>query len=588
MLADLKQRIADVDAVSFDVFDTLFVRPLHDPEDLFDIVGERCGIKGFRWIRQQAQRLAFQKMLATGRSEISLDDIYDCLPSLGVSPAVLREAEYELELSLTIPNPRLIDIFQSALTQKPVVVTSDMYLPRKFFEALFQRHGLKPTALFISSDRNATKRDHGELFDIVAEELGISPSRILHVGDNPLSDVERAKEKGFAVYHYDDSIKTIQPKRSSISTSLAIGLRRVVKNAPESGSFQELGFNFGGPAAVAFIDWISRKAKEDHIDVLLFVSRDGYILEQIAHCDRACTLPRFSYFKGSRVAFTLAATDEGNFDSQVDFFLAGSHGLRPIELLERIGVAPPSDDVMNDLGLGAAVVVSDDNMAQVRSFLSAYRAEILQICRRNRRGLFQYLLQTGIEPGMRIAMVDIGWNGTTQDAFDQALRKLIKVDLFGYYLCLNDSEDCKRRQRSLNMDALLSSASIGAERLARVYANRVAVELLFSAPHSAVIGYRPGRNGHVEAVEDPGRACAAEHSSTAVAIANGVRDFADHFSSLCASISVKPDSLGTALPLVDFAETITPSSCALLASVENFDAWGSSRNQRVVLSDYLV
>lgn len=557
MLSDLKERIAQADAVSFDVFDTLFVRPLSRPEDLFDVIGEKFGMKEFRRVRTEAQTRALQRMQQAGQREITLDGIYDFLDSMPVPASILRDAELELELALTIPNPRVIGVFKETLARKPVVITSDVYLPRSFFDELFRRHSLEPTAIFISSERNATKRDTGELFDIVARELGVPHARILHVGGNAVSDVKRAKQKGLAVHHYVDSALPEASARSGTFTSIASNIYRVIESGPQRGSFAELGFRYGGPAATGFIDWIARKAKEDRIDLVLFISRDGHILERLASQQEAGTLPRFAYFKGSRAAFTLAATDESNFDTQIAFFLADAHGLRPIDVLERIGVEPPSDEVMDDLEMGASTVVNDANTGRVRDFVSAYRAKILQVCTRNRRELFRYLLQAGVEPGMRIAMIDVGWNGTTQEAFDMALAKLMKVDLYGYYLCLNESKECLRRKQLLRMDALFSSASIGADCLARVYANRVAVELCFSAPHDALIGYEPPNTAQVTVVEKPGRIPVADHAKISREIGGAIEDFSAQFRSLCHTIGLKPDPLETALPLVDFVENMT-------------------------------
>ena len=102
--SELLHCIDAAEVVSFDVFDTLFVRPLSDPEDAFDMLGERFGIAGFRRIRCDAQIEAFRQMHLAGRGEITLDDIYACMNGLpaGVSAASLCQAEIELELALTV------------------------------------------------------------------------------------------------------------------------------------------------------------------------------------------------------------------------------------------------------------------------------------------------------------------------------------------------------------------------------------------------------------------------------------------------------------------------------------------------------
>jgi predicted HAD superfamily hydrolase len=587
MPSDLKVYIAQTDVISFDVFDTLFVRPLHDPEDLFDIVGEKFGITEFRRLRREAQAQAFRRMHEREQKEITLQGIYECFGSLPVPVEALRQAEYELELALTIPNPELISLFCRSVLDKQVVITSDMYLPREFFVELFQRYGLPEVPMFISSDRNATKRDRGELFDIVAAALGVSPREILHVGDNQFSDIQQAKAKGLKTFHYRNTRKPVPIQSSSTSASIASSVIRIVEPAPQSNSFHELGFMYGGPAAVGFLNWIKQESVKDQIDLILFVSRDGYVLERLAKRDETGTFPRFSYFKGSRVSFSLAATDETNFERQIDFLIAGSQELAPVEVLERIGVPPPADHVMEDLGLGNDVVIGPEIEDRLRSFLYAYRWEILKVCRRNRQGLFQYLIDLGIVPGMRIAMVDVGWNGTTQDAFQAALNKLIDVDLIGYYLCLTDLPDCLRRRQTLNMKALITSNSVSPDIVQQVYANRVAIELFFSAPHYPVIGYQRMENGSLQVIEDPGRTSKHNLCHVCNELIHGMEEFSEYFAQVCRSIGHSPKPLETVAPLLSFVTSINESTLNLLSSVRNFDAWASSRNRDMALSDYI-
>ncbi|KPJ33623.1 hydrolase [Burkholderia multivorans] len=587
-LTQLQALIAEAEAVSFDIFDTLFVRLLREPEDVFDLLGHRFGIANFRALRQQAQQRAFQRMQEAGDEEITLDGIYACLESTAVPASKLRDAEFEIELAVTVPNPRLIEIFNAALAEKPVVVTSDMYLPRSFFDELFRRHGLRPSAVFVSSERNATKRDRGALFDIVARELGIAPARILHIGDNALSDIARAQERGFSTFHFVDTVVASKVDGAASLASLGCGLPRAIADGPSAGTFAELGFRYGGPGAVGFLDWIAKQARDDRIDHVLFVSRDGYVLERIARELDGYALPAFSYFKGSRVAFAMAAATESNFDELTEFFVAGAHGLRPIEVLERIGVAPPANEVMDDIGLGSDVVVDDRNLDKVRGLLRACRADILRVCRRNRRGLFRYLVELGIRPGMRVAVVDVGWNGTAQEMLSLALKGLIDVELYGYYFCLNDSEQTRARERTMRMSALLSRDSLDPARLAKIYANRVVVELFFSAPHDAVIGYEPDVAGGVRAVEDPGRVPMVDQRNISRQIVDGILLFAERFKATKGLLALRDDPLDVAAPLIHYVEHVDDASRALFARIENFDAWASTRNHRMALAAYLT
>jgi len=588
-LADLAHAIAGAEAVSFDVFDTLFVRPLCDPEDAFDILGHRFGIPDFRTRRRAAQAEAFRRMQQAQRAEITLEEIYESFGPLPVPAAEIRQAEHDLELVLTQPNPEMVEMFRLALSQgKRVVITSDMYLRQAFFDTLLRQHGVEAVPLFISADRNATKRDHGALFDIVAQEIGVPHGKILHIGDNVLSDIRRADEKGLQTYHYTEARKPPRKVGESPTASLTRGLVRVHGREVPQGTLEELGFMRVGPAAVGFLDWVIEEARRDRIDHVLFVSRDGYVLQQLAEARAArgaTEMPPSSYLLGSRVAFALAAMDERNFAEHLPFLAAGSHGLAPAEVLERLGVTPPAAHVMAQLGLGADETVREDRPAKLLELLNAWRWEILKVSRRNRRGLFRHLIDLGLRPGQRVAMVDIGWNGTTQQAFEAALQGLMPLETHGYYLCLTDSADCQRRRKAMRMKALVGSGTVPPEQLAAIYANRVGIEFFFSAPHHAVIGYDPGPEG-VAPVEDPGRADPGDILGMSPQVLRGVLAFERHFASARQELALPPDPLGCAAALLDFAADGSWAREPALAEVRNFDAWGSSRNRTMRLTDY--
>lgn len=585
-LQELRQKLTQVEAVSFDFFDTLFFRPLCDPEDVFDIIGHRFGIQDFRAKRRNAQAEAFRRMALYGRREVTLRNIYDCFENAPTTIQDLMQAEYDLELSILGPNQELIELFCEAISLgKPVVVVSDMYLPSEFFIACFRQHGLPSVPFFISSDLNATKRDHGELFDIVIDQLHLPPDKILHIGDNPVADITRAREKGLQTFHYQEKYKPISTERHSPAISVAKALIRTHRVLLRAGSHQELGFRYGGPAMVGFLDWIAEQTKKDEIDRVLFLSRDGYLLNRLAKYMSESSFPKFNYFYGSRTAFYLAAMDETNFATFIPFLLSGADGLSPYELLERIGITPPSDRVMKDLGLADDIRFTPAIYDRVAEFLWAFRWEILKVCRQNRRALFFYLRELGISEGDRVAIVDVGWHGTTQEAFELAIRDLIDIDVFGYYFCLVNSNDCVKRQQSYRMSAMLSSSIVSAKVFSKIYANRVVVELFFSAPHHSVIGWRQTNHG-ILPVEDRGRGNSGNLTSLSAEIVEGTELFAKAYCQLRKQIMLPNSPIDVAWPLIEFATEEQWRHISPLAKVNNFDAWASSRNRDIALTDY--
>ncbi len=585
----LSNAIDKASVISFDFFDTLFVRPLTHPEDAFDLLGIKFNIADFRAQRRKAQAEAFRQMTKDGRKEITLQNIYDKFPLPQHQRDAIQQAEYSLELELVQPNKELFPLFkQLVASEKTVVITSDMYFSANFFVDVLKRYGLEQVPLFISADRNATKRDSGELFDSVVSACGVVASQVLHIGDNYLADVQRPQERGLAAFHYVRDVAYLGDKKQCIATSMAQGLLNTddaEKITPDT--FQALGYQFGGPANLGFLHWITQQAKQDAVDVVLFVSRDGYALERLAKNYCADQLPEFHYFLGSRIAFNLALITEENFEQNIPFLLSGSVGLSPGELFERIGVCPPADAVLQNLGIDPQRRISIEDHEVLGQLMFGYRSEIMKVCSRNRRGLFMYLCQSGVKAGNKIALVDVGWNGTTQEAFELAVCPIIDIDVVGYYFCLADTPERQRRSRTLHMKAMVNKESTSSSIVDSVYENRVAVEMFFSAPHNTIIGYRP--NGLcVEVVGDPGRAKATGHEQFNLAINEGIDMFAESFTQQQKRLNVSLTPLQTVAPIIELVSNAQWRTNPLIGQIENFDSWGSSRNQVVRFADYFT
>ncbi|MCE2565388.1 hydrolase [Komagataeibacter sp. FNDCF1] len=586
MLAQLRQKMMQADVISFDFFDTLFVRPVVHAEDIFKMVGQRLDIPDFTQRRRAAQKRAFEVMSEQKRREITFAGIYACSPDL---PATAHAMEWEMEQDLTLPNPEMTALFREAIAQgKQVVITSDMYFQAPFFTELLRRHDLPCVPLYISSDRNATKRDTGALFEILCRDLNTPPHTVLHIGDNLVADVERAREKGLQAFHYREARLPARDKDFSPATSLARALVRVHQEQVRAGSAHELGFMVGGPAAVGFLDWIIAQARADRVEHILFVSRDGYVLHQLLEQRRAsgaAGLPASSYLLGSRVAFSLAAMSENSFPDFMEFLVSGAGGLSPDEIFARIGVAAPAAEILADIGFPAGSVIPDRVPETIRALVSAWQREILKVAYRTRRGLLRHLLQHDLHAGQKVAFVDIGWNGTTQEAFEAAIRELLPLDVRGYYFCLTDQRMCVKRARSMSMSALINARNTPPDLLHAIYDNRVAGEFFFSAPHDPVISYQDS-TGAVMPVLDPGRGPTDNLLELNAEVLRGIVDFADRFEAQRNALALPADPSGMARVLVNFMADGRWASHPLLQTIRNFDSWASSRNRDMWMKDY--
>jgi len=561
--------------VSFDVFDTLFYRLAPEPETVFDLVGEKFGIFGFRDLRMTAQVAAFAAMHTRHEREVTLDGIYDCLPDLGTPSETLKRAEWDFELLVLCPNPEVVAALTLCRERGQIcVATSDMYLPRAFFNKLFAKHGIVLDGVFVSAEEQLTKRDDGALFRHVCTQTGASPGEVCHVGDNPFSDVQRGGEQGLRTYLYRPAIPVpaaFDPGSigRNVQAAAVAGMGRAHVFEPGRSTWWRYGYSFGGPAMLAFVRWLRARAERDRLDRLLFLSRDGFTLEALW---QPAPVPA-SYFRCSRVALTLASIDETNFDDFMPFLISGSDGLSVRDIFDRIDVPPPGLALLAPLNLTPETLCGPKTDMAIMRAISAWRWQILKVCRENRRGLHAFCHQAGLRHGERVGIVDVGWGGSTQDCFATSVCELFDIYLRGYYFCMKPGAHAVRPH--LVMDDFvgeLFDESING----RIFDQRVAVELFFSAPHDSVIGYRLRPDGTVAFVEDPGRGCDPRANEIAAEIDRGARAFVARAEPFFRSLPVEPGEAALLNPLISLATEPEPEDAEALGGIRNFDTWGSS------------
>jgi len=195
MKESIKKKIASYEIISFDIFDTMLLRDVPNPQDIFTVIEQKYKIKNFKKRRINAENLArkFSK-----QNEVTINDIYKYLDGVD------KKNELDEEEQSLYANPDIIDIYHYAkIKNKKIICISDMYLEKFFIEKILKKNGfVEIDCLFISNEYQATK-ENGELYDAVLQQLNIKhPNKILHIGDNYYSDVKRAISKGFKALHY--------------------------------------------------------------------------------------------------------------------------------------------------------------------------------------------------------------------------------------------------------------------------------------------------------------------------------------------------------------------------------------------------
>lgn len=188
------------DVVSFDIFDTLLVRPIMTPADAFLWLGPATGRapSAARQLRMEAERVAIERAVSEGRDETTLREIHEAMAErAGCDPATTMQAELEIEKGLCRAHSPAKRLHDSLVERNVFVVfTTDTYLPPRVVSGLLSSAGFcDPDALVVSSEAGVTKRAGG-LFTSLASRLGVPLNRVVHVGDTLTPDVVRPLQHG--------------------------------------------------------------------------------------------------------------------------------------------------------------------------------------------------------------------------------------------------------------------------------------------------------------------------------------------------------------------------------------------------------
>lgn len=172
--------------ISFDVFDTLLLRPFVIPSDIFDYIEYKYYLPGYAKARKNVT-------VENGIIEKSIEDIYR---NIGDAFQDCMDVELKEEADLIYANESLKRIFDYAVKAgKHIIIISDIYFHAFFIEKLLNKNGYSGYSKVYSSCDCQKTKCNGDLYDYVFEDLQIRNTELLHIGDNEVSDYAVPKSK---------------------------------------------------------------------------------------------------------------------------------------------------------------------------------------------------------------------------------------------------------------------------------------------------------------------------------------------------------------------------------------------------------
>lgn len=297
-----------VKVVSFDIFDTLLVRPMIAPVDLFRLVGAINGYdkQQFVTMRTTCEMEARRNRKYTN-DDVTLDEIYyqfeQCFSVSREKVLQLKKTELKLEYDLSCRRESICRVFDEAKRAgKYIIVVSDMYLSENVLAEMLKKNGIDGYEKLYVSCEYMKSKGSGRLFQEVINDLDklkISPDEIIHIGDNKHADYNQPIKMGMKSILIPKAIDCYKKNRwlnrtlgvnTHFDNSYLVGfLANTFFDDPFeeydvksviNGNLMNLGIIMAS-IFLAFTLWMVKDINRESADKLLLVYRDGYIPEII-------------------------------------------------------------------------------------------------------------------------------------------------------------------------------------------------------------------------------------------------------------------------------------------------------------------
>ncbi len=581
LVRSANRRLDEIDCVSLDIFDTLFVRRIHDPDEVKRPVARFiASVAGQQGIRISADRvwemrneIEQDQRKRNGRNFPDHEARYDDFMSVlieqvfdGAPPENFLEEvagfELRVESAMIVVRTEFATWLETLKARdKRVYLVSDIYLPAEHLKQLVADKDLDEYVDDVVSSADTFKaKASGSAWPLMAERFGLDPARWLHVGDNPISDGVRPDEFGIRSLVLRD---LGEKHRLGIARSLYAAARsdallrgRYVQQLmlpleEENTDVPALyadGYNFLGPVLGYFCMQVLDYCRRNDVPRLYFCSREGWTLMRVF--DQLLPFlapdgdyPESSYLYVSRIAVAQAACARagltnlaanaallpGNNRDFRDVCRVFSLDLEPLlpylerhDLSAQDPIGPATPGVTPALRRKFEELLLDDE----------FQHEVRRQARPGQLRLESYLNQEGFFDHPDVALVDIGWLGTIQHFLVEAINHRLHKPrvhglLFGASRLMPYRDNHQSRVQGLVYDRLRFSFP---ESLVETVKDLF--EETCRAPHPSVMGYRR-RYAEVEPVlrdeQDADAVAEAEQNEYYEPLRQGVFDAAARF-----------------------------------------------------------
>jgi FMN phosphatase YigB (HAD superfamily) len=311
---EIERRLDEWDALTLDIFDTVVIRRVHDPDvikrPVAAFISRLAAARGRAWapdkalkFRHRVEQLHRRRAGRVGPDfearypDFMRDVLSRILAQDDVEEELQRVTDYELqlEIAMAVPRARFVQLLQEARRRgKRIFLLSDIYLPSSHLRRILEGIGVASLADDVVSSADALRaKASGAMWQDVRRRYSLDPARWCHIGDNPISDGVRPAEMGIAAFVLrdgDEKWRKALPRfywhvsqlahfwKGRLVQQLMLPLEG--ENVPRDDLYRA-GYTFFGPMLCAYIHWLAEQVRERNIGRVYFFSREGQLLHEI-------------------------------------------------------------------------------------------------------------------------------------------------------------------------------------------------------------------------------------------------------------------------------------------------------------------
>lgn len=519
---ELIEKIDNAEIISFDLFDTLITRNLMSYTDVFELMEIRLIEKGIIITDFAKHRLYAEKELSRYKAP-RIEEIYHFILEKSKNEYVtvtdLVDLEWEIDIESMVERKDVCDIFRKIVSSgKKVVITTDSYYSEMQIMQILTKFSLKGIDnIFISCEygKSKTQKLFSELNRIY------QGNRILHIGDDIVTDIEKPSEMGFDTYQLYSSVELydllggvgVNKYTTTLSDRIKVGIFVAsIFNSPfwfeeeqqrlSVSDVSQIGYLFYAPLITDFILWMKERVSEQGYKQILFCARDGYLPMELYK--KISPETNSVYFLTSRIAAIRAGIQSNKDIEYVDSMRYFGSLLESSQT--RFGIKLEYED--------------EEKRKKI----------ILDNAKSHRENYLSYIKKLNIKEE-KIGMFDFVAKGTTQ----MYVQRLFKQHIKGFYFLQLEKEFMV--EKGINVEAFFLDDE---KNDSAIFDNYYIMETILSSPYSQVVEFN--KNGEPQFANETRQKKDIEVMKK---IQDGIIHYFDTY------ISMLPESIRTENKLLD-------------------------------------